>query len=147
MIKGCHTCLDNGEIVLLFKLLSNKHKIKDKMEIIIRAILTLTMYFSHYPRNISIRKLVPSEDCHIIQDVTLSRVTLSKIHIMSYMGPIPPTYPEINLLQWISLELIALAYIFRFYLWEIVCRFKRTSADEKGLNDIFKQIMQLKRFW
>ena len=46
----------------------------------LHTIVTLTRYLSHNPRNICIRKLLPSEDCHIIQDVTLSRVTFSKIH-------------------------------------------------------------------
>ena len=50
------------------------------MQILLDTIVTLTRYLSHYPRNVSMRTLVPSEDCHIIQDVTLSRVTFSKIH-------------------------------------------------------------------
>jgi len=42
--------------------------------------VTLTRFLSHYPRKISMGKLVTLEICHIIQEVTLSRVTLSKIH-------------------------------------------------------------------
>ena len=40
----------------------------------------INQILSHYPVIFTLRKFVPLEICHIIQNVTLSKVTLSEIY-------------------------------------------------------------------
>ena len=58
-----YCCLDYFQITIKSRIRLYKQK-----NIMLYTNVTLTRYLSHQPRNIGIRKLVPCEDCDIIQD-------------------------------------------------------------------------------